>query len=83
MLRRGAQRMTALPWEVRNIVADGDLVLTERVDHFLVGGTRVSVPCTGIFELREGRIAAWHAYWHLRQFERQLPATGPERTPPG
>jgi limonene-1,2-epoxide hydrolase len=58
-------------------------VLTERVDHFLVGGTRVSVPCTGIFELREGRIAAWHDYWDLRPFERQLPATGPERTPPG
>ena len=83
MLRRGAQRMTALPWEVRNIVADGDLVLTERVHHFLVGGTRVSVPCTGTFEPREGRIATWHDYWDLRQFERQLPATGPERTPPG
>ena len=83
MLRRGAQRMTALPWEVRNIVADCDLVLTERVDHFLVGGTRVSVPCTGIVELREGRIAAWHDCWDLRQFERQLPAIGPERTPPG
>ena len=58
-------------------------MLTERVDHFLVGGTRVSVPCTGIFELREGRIAAWHDCWDLRQFERQLPAIGPERTPPG
>ncbi len=77
-LRRGAQRMTALPWEVRHVVADGDVVLTERVDHFEVGGTRVSVPCMGVFELRDGKIAAWRDYWDLRQFERQLPATGAE-----
>jgi limonene-1,2-epoxide hydrolase len=66
--------MTALPWEIRHIAASGDVVLTERVDHFLVGGTRVSVPCMGVFELRDGRIAAWRDYWDLGQFERQLPA---------
>jgi limonene-1,2-epoxide hydrolase len=72
-LQRGAARMTALPWEVRHIVADHEVVLTERVDHFLVGETRVSVPCMGIFELRGGKIAAWRDYWDLQQFERQLP----------
>jgi len=74
-LRRGAQQMTALPWEVIHIVADGDVVMTERVDRFLVGGARVSVPCMGIFELRDGKIAAWRDYWDLKQFEAQLPAT--------
>lgn len=72
-LRRGAQRMTALPWEIRHIVADDGVVLTERVDNFLVGETRVRVPCMGIFELRDGKIAAWRDYWDLQQFERQLP----------
>jgi limonene-1,2-epoxide hydrolase len=72
-LRRGAERMTALPWEVRHIVADDEVVLTEHVDHFLVGETRVSVPCMGIFELRGGKIARWRDYWDLQQFERQLP----------
>jgi limonene-1,2-epoxide hydrolase len=76
-LRRGAERMTALPWEIRHIVADGAVVLTERVDNFLVGEKRISVPCMGIFELREGKIAAWRDYWDLKQLERQLPA--PER----
>ncbi len=74
-LRRGAERMTAIPWEVRHIVADGDVVLTERVDHFLIGATCISVPCMGIFELRDDRIAAWRDYWDLAQFERQLPAS--------
>ncbi|MGH9430783.1 MAG: nuclear transport factor 2 family protein [Terriglobia bacterium] len=72
-LRRGAQRMTALPWEIRHIVADGDVVLTERIDNFHIGETRISVPCMGIFELRDGKIAAWRDYWDLQQFERQLP----------
>jgi limonene-1,2-epoxide hydrolase len=76
-LRRGAERMTALPWEIRHIVANGAVVLTERVDNFLVGEKRISVPCMGIFELREGKIAAWRDYWDLKQLERQLPA--PER----
>jgi limonene-1,2-epoxide hydrolase len=71
-LRRGASRMKALPWEIRNILADGDIVVAERVDHFLVGKQRVSVPCIGIFELRDGKIAAWRDYWDLQQFERQL-----------
>jgi len=67
------ERMKALPWEIRHIVADGDVVLTERLDHFVVGDARISVPCMGVFELRDGKIAAWRDYWDLREFERQVP----------
>jgi len=78
-LRRGAQQMVALPWEVLHIVADGDVVMTERVDHFLVGDKRISVPCMGVFELRDGKIAAWRDYWDLQQFESQLIGTPPAK----
>ena len=71
-LHKGAQKMKAMPWEIRHIAAEGDVVMTERVDHFLVGEKQVSVPCMGIFELREGKIAAWRDYWDLKQFEAQL-----------
>ena len=71
-LHRGSQRMAALPWEIRHIVADGNIVLTERVDHFLVNNKKVSVPCMGVFELQGGKIAAWRDYWDLKQFEAQL-----------
>jgi len=71
-LRRGAERMIALPWEIRHIVADGDIVMVERVDNFQVGEKRARVPSMGIFELRHGKIAAWRDYWDLQQFERQL-----------
>jgi len=76
-LRRGAERMTALPWEIRHILANGDVVITERVDHFLVGNKRVSVPCMGVFELREGKIVAWRDYWDAKQFESQMPSPEP------
>ena len=72
-LRRGARQMKALPWEVRHIIAVGEVVMTERVDNFLVGDTQVRVPCMGVFELRDGKIAAWRDYWDLKRFEAQLP----------
>jgi limonene-1,2-epoxide hydrolase len=72
MLRRGAQKMTALPWEIRHIVADADVVMVERVDRFLCGDRQINVPCVGVFELRDEKIAAWRDYWDLRQFESQL-----------
>ena len=71
-LRRGSQKMAALPWEIRHLVADGNIVMTERVDHFLVNNKKVSVPCMGVFELQDGKIAAWRDYWDLKQFEAQL-----------
>jgi len=72
-LRRGASMMKALPWRLEHILAHGNIVMTERVDNFLVEETPVSVPCMGIFELREGKIAAWRDYWDLQEFEKQLP----------
>lgn len=72
-LRRGSQKMKALPWELRHIAAYENVVMTERIDRFLVGDTQIRVPCMGIFELQNGKIAAWRDYWDLREFERQLP----------
>ncbi len=74
-LCRGAEQMAALPWELQHIVGEGDVVLTERVDNFIAGDTRIRVPCMGIFELRDGKIAARRDYWDLGQFQRQLPAS--------
>ena len=71
-LRKGKEQMTALPWEVRHIVADGNIVMVERVDHFEVQGKPVGVPCVGVFELRDGKIAAWRDYWDLKTFEAQI-----------
>jgi len=52
--------------------ADGNVVVAERIDTFEANGKRVSVPCVGIFDLRDGKIAACRDYWDLKSFEAQL-----------
>lgn len=59
---------------VRHIVGQGDVVLTERVDIFVLPNGRIELPVMGTFELRDGKIAAWRDYFDLNQFMGQLPA---------
>ncbi len=55
-----------------NVVVEGPLVMTERVDYFVLGGRSLAMPVLGVFELAEGRIAAWRDYFDLGSFSAQL-----------
>jgi limonene-1,2-epoxide hydrolase len=59
-------------FELRNVVADGPVVMTERIDHFVSPDRTVSLPVMGTFELAGGHIAAWRDYFDLNQFMSQL-----------
>ena len=59
--------VTFAEFEILNVVADGDIVMTERVDHFELNGKKGGFPVMGIFELRDGKIAAWRDYFDLAQ----------------
>jgi len=59
-------------FEVRHALAGGDVVMTERVDHFVSSERTVSLPVMGTFELRGERIAAWRDYFDLNQFMNQI-----------
>ena len=61
-----------LDFALRHIVAQGDVVLTERVDHFVSVQRTVSLPVMGTFELSGGLITAWRDYFDLNQFMSQL-----------
>jgi limonene-1,2-epoxide hydrolase len=63
-----------IEFRVRNIVADGPVVLTERVDVFLLPNGKVELPVMGTFEVRDGKIAAWRDYFDLKQFMDQMAA---------
>lgn len=63
----------AITFEVLNIVASGDLVFTERVDRFEMDHGTVELPVAGVFELRDGKIAAWRDYFDLQTFMGQMP----------
>ena len=60
-------------FEIKGIAAHGNLVLTERVDRFVVNGKPVALPVMGAFEVRaDGKITAWRDYFDLAQFTKQL-----------
>jgi limonene-1,2-epoxide hydrolase len=61
-----------IEFRVNAIAADGDTVLTERVDVFVTPAVTVELPVMGTFEIRAGKIAAWRDYFDLSQFMSQL-----------
>jgi limonene-1,2-epoxide hydrolase len=72
----GAPALRGVDVRVLNIASTGSVVFVERVEtiHAHAGDT-VTVPVTGVFELRDGRIAAWRDYFDgplLRPLQRLL-----------
>jgi len=61
-----------IEFRVRNIVADGPIVLTERVDVFVLPERSIELPVMGTFEVRDGKIAAWRDYFDMKQFMDQM-----------
>ena len=62
---------TFAEFEVLNIAASGDVVLTERIDRFEVGGKKIELPVMGTFEIAGGKIAAWRDYFDMAAWTRQ------------
>jgi limonene-1,2-epoxide hydrolase len=56
---------TKTDWEILNIVEDGDVVIAERVDKTDIGDKHVDLPCTGVFEMQDGKIKVWRDYFDL------------------
>lgn len=71
---RNAWRFEAVNWQTINIASEGDTVLTERVDNFVINGTRVSLPVMGVFEIADDKIVAWRDYFDLASYRAQLAA---------
>ncbi len=64
-------------WNVLREVADGDVVMNERVDRFEIGGAWIDLPVMGVFVLRDGRIAEWRDYFDLATITNALSALTP------
>jgi len=52
-----------------NVVATDEVVMTERIDAFTMAATgkRGEFPVCGVFEIRDGKIAAWRDYFDMAQ----------------
>jgi limonene-1,2-epoxide hydrolase len=63
---------TQTDWEIRTLAETGDVVIAERIDRTRAGEKRVDLPCTGVFELRNGKIASWRDYFDLATYTRAM-----------
>jgi limonene-1,2-epoxide hydrolase len=61
-----------IEFRVHHIVADGNIVLTERTDVFVTAAKTIELPVMGTFEVAGDKIAAWRDYFDLNQFMSQL-----------
>ncbi len=59
-------------WEIISLLADGDIVMVERLDKTVVAGSPVNLPCFGYFELTDGEITLWRDYFDLTTYTSAL-----------
>ncbi len=69
MFTTGVER---IEFQVNNISANGNVVLTERVDSFVLPDKTITLPVMGTFEVVDGKIAAWRDYFDLNQYMQQV-----------
>jgi limonene-1,2-epoxide hydrolase len=55
-------------WEILNLLAEGDIVMVERMDRTVVAGRPVELPCFGAFEMENGKIKVWRDYFDLATY---------------
>ena len=56
---------TQLGVEIHLQVSDERIVMHERTDRFLLGGREHASPVCAVFEIEDGRIAAWREYFDM------------------
>src|SRR5437899_2311519 len=59
-------------FEILAIASRGSLVFTERIDRFAMNGRQVALPVAGVFDIRDGKIAAWRDYFDFATWQRQV-----------
>jgi limonene-1,2-epoxide hydrolase len=63
----------AIDFETHHIMANGNIVMTERTDRFLIAGRWRNIRLMGIFEVNpDGKIGKWRDYFDLLEFQREF-----------
>jgi limonene-1,2-epoxide hydrolase len=60
--------------DVRHLLSDGSVVMTERVDYVRLGLKTATLRIAGVFEVHDGVITAWRDYFDPTEFGTQLSA---------
>jgi limonene-1,2-epoxide hydrolase len=65
------QEATDIEWRVLEQIEQGDIVMNERVDRFLVNDTWIEIPIAALFKVRDGKICLWRDYFDLDTYRKQ------------
>jgi limonene-1,2-epoxide hydrolase len=60
--------ISSIRFETHRQIAQGGLVMNERTDHITMGDKTIALPVVGVFEIVDGKIAAWRDYFDMAQF---------------
>jgi limonene-1,2-epoxide hydrolase len=71
-IRGFAGSWTRTDWDILDIAETGDVVLVERLDRTVAGEKRVDLPCTGVFTIRDGKIACLRDYFDIGTYMRAM-----------
>ena len=63
---------TATQWEIIHVASAGDVVFAERIDRTQAGDKTVDLPCTGVFEMQDGKIKVWRDYFDLGTYAKAM-----------
>jgi limonene-1,2-epoxide hydrolase len=56
-------RATHCDLKILHLAVDGDVVLMERFDHWIVNGKAIDTPVMGAYEVKDQKITAWREYF--------------------
>ena len=74
-LRLGLEPLSNISHDIRAIVCDGDICVTEHVEHWeWHTGERADLPFVSVQEFRGDRIVRWWDYWDLATLMNNAPA---------
>lgn len=54
---------TCIDHEILYLAVDGDVVLMERIDHWIINGKSMAIPHMGACEVKNNKITAWREYF--------------------
>lgn len=63
---------TETDWDILTIMGEGNIVIAERLDRTKIGDTAIDLPCCGVFEMKDGKIAVWRDYFDMATYARAL-----------
>jgi limonene-1,2-epoxide hydrolase len=74
-LRLGLDMLSGYEHHFKNMVADGDVVITEHAEEWhWKTGEKVLLPFVSVHEFRDGKLIRWHDYWDFNTLMNAAPA---------